>query len=268
MIYLSAFLALSALFYVFGYVISKGAPSLNLEFFTSNPKPVGEDGGGMLNAVMGTINLILIAAAIGIPWGVLTGVFLSEYGRGTTAQIVRFSTEMLASVPSIVVGLFVHAILVVPMGGFSTIAGSVALSIIMIPTIAKTTEELLRLVPVHIREAGLALGLPRWKVILRIVVRGSLGGITTGVMLAVARAAGETAPLIFTALNNQMWLPQLKQLIQPVSSLPVQIYTFAISPFEEQHRLAWTGALVLVLVVFTLNLMTRIFLRPAPSGRE
>lgn len=265
---LSAFAALAALFYIFGYVIAKGAPSLSLDFFINNPKAVGEVGGGMANAVLGTLTLVCLAAIIGIPWGVLTGVYLSEYGRGPVAKTVRFSAEMLASVPSIVVGLFIHAILVVSMKGFSTIAGAMALALIMIPTIARTTEELLRLVPIHIREAGLALGLPRWKVIIRIVLRGSVGGITTGVMLAVARAAGETAPLIFTALNNQVWLPELKQLVQPISSLPVQIYTYAISPFDEWHRQAWAGALVLVLVVFVMNLTTRLILRPAPSGRE
>lgn len=265
---LAALVALTALFYVFGYVIAKGAPALNLDFFIHNPAPVGEAGGGMANALLGTITLVILASAIGIPWGVLTGVYLSEYGRGNLAKVVRFSTEMLASVPSIVTGLFIHAIIVVTMGGFSTIAGSAALAVIMIPIIAKTTEELLRLVPVHIREAGLALGLPRWKVILRIVLRGSMGGITTGVMLSVARAAGETAPLIFTALNNQLWLPQLKQLVQPISSLPVQIFNYANSPFEEWHRQAWAGALVLVLVVFLMNLITRFVLRPAPSGRD
>lgn len=264
----SALFALAALFYIFGYVIAKGMPSLNLDFFINNPKAVGEVGGGMANAVLGTLTLVFLASIVGVPWGVLTGVYLAEYGRGALASAVRFSAEMLASVPSIVVGLFIYSVLVLPMRGFSTIAGSMALAVIMVPTIARTTEELLKLVPIHIREAGLALGLPRWKVILRIVLRGSMGGITTGVMLAVARAAGETAPLIFTALNNQTWIPQIKQLVQPISSLPVQIYTYAISPFEEWHRQAWAGAFVLVLVVFSLNLTTRLLLRPAPGGRD
>jgi len=267
-IWLSALVALGALFYLFGYVVAKGMPALSLDFFINNPKAVGDIGGGMANAVLGTLTLVALASLVGIPWGVMTGVYLSEYGRGTLAKVVRFSAEMLASVPSIVVGLFIYTVMVIPMRGFSTLAGSMALAVIMIPTIARTTEELLRLVPIHIREAGLALGLPRWKVILKIVLRGSIGGITTGVMLAVARAAGETAPLIFTALNNQVWLPELKQLVQPISSLPVQIYTYAISPFEEWHRQAWAGALVLVLVVFIMNLTTRVFLRPAPSGRD
>lgn len=268
MIWMSAMVALAALFYVFGYVIAKGLPALNLNFFTQNPAPVGETGGGMFNAVMGTLTIVFFAALVGIPWGVLTGVYLSEYGRGRLAKYVRFSAEMLASVPSIVVGLFIYTIMVIPMRGFSAIAGAMALTVIMIPTIARTTEELLRLVPVHIREAGLGLGLPRWKVILRIVLRGSAGGITTGVMLAVARASGETAPLIFTALNNQAWAANLKQLVQPISSLPVQIYTYAISHDETWHQQAWAGAFVLVLVVFVMNLMTRLVLRPAPTGRD
>ncbi len=268
MIWLSALIALTSLFYVFGYVIAKGFPALSLDFFIKNPAPVGEAGGGMFNAVMGTLTIVAFAALVGVPWGVLTGVYLSEYGRGRMAKYVRFSAEMLASVPSIVVGLFIYTIMVVPMRGFSALAGAMALTVIMVPTIARTTEELLRLVPVHIREAGLGLGLPRWKVILRIVLRGSAGGITTGVMLAVARASGETAPLIFTALNNQNWSANLKQLVQPTSSLPVQIYTYATSHDSGWYQQAWAGAFVLVMVVFTMNLMTRLIIKPAPSGRD
>lgn len=247
-----------ALGFVFGYVIWRGMPHLSLAFFTSLPAPVGESGGGMGNSVLGSGTLIFLASFIGIPWGIASGVYLSEYGLGRLATVVRFSVDMLSSVPSIVIGLFVYVILVRPFGGFSAHAGGAALAILMIPTVCRTTEELLRLVPDHIREAGLALGVPRWKVIVRIVLRGTMGGIITGMVLAVARVAGETAPLLFTALNNQYWQ---RGLSQPISSLPVQIYTYAIAPFEEWHGQAWAGALVLVLFVFSLNLGTRFVLK-------
>ncbi len=263
-LFAAAVLALTPLFSVLAYVISKGMPGLNLDFFTQIPKPVGESGGGMANALVGTCTLVAIASAIGVPWGVAAGVYLSEYGQSRIASLVRFGTDMLASVPSIVVGLFVYALLVVPMGGFSALAGGVALGILMIPTIARSTEEMLRLVPTHIREAGLALGLPRWKVILRIVLRGCVSSISTGVILAIARVAGETAPLLFTALNNRFWHQGLDQ---PIASLPVQIYSYAISPFSEWHTQAWAGALVLVLLVFVVNIGTRVFFRRA-VGRE
>jgi phosphate transport system permease protein len=263
MIIAAAALALAALFYVFGYVVYQGLPSLNFSFFVEIPKPVGETGGGMANALVGTAVLVLLASLIGIPWGVFTGVYLSEYGQGKLGSLVRFCTDMMTSVPSIIMGLFVYVLLVLPMKRFSAIAGSVSLAFIMVPIVARTTEELLRLVPVHIREAGLALGLPRWKVILRIVLRGTLSGITSGVMLAVARVAGETAPLLFTALGNNYWHQGLDQ---PIASLPVQIYNYAIAPFEDLHRQAWAGALVLVLFVFALNLVTRLVLRPSSSG--
>lgn len=260
----AAIVALTPLFSVLAYVITKGLPGLNLAFFTQIPKPVGEAGGGMANALVGTCTLVGIASLIGVPWGIAAGVYLSEYGQSRVASLVRFGTDMLASVPSIVIGLFVYALVVVPMGGFSALAGGVALGILMIPTIARSTEEMLRLVPTHIREAGLALGLPRWKVILRIVLRGCVSAISTGVILAIARVAGETAPLLFTALNNRFWH---QGLVQPIASLPVQIYSYAISPFSEWHTQAWAGALVLVLLVFVVNIGTRVFFRRS-SGRE
>jgi phosphate transport system permease protein len=259
MILLAAAIALAALFYVFGYVVFRGLPSLNRDFFTQVPKPVGELGGGMANALAGTAILVGLASLVGIPWGVFTGVYLSEYGRGRLGAIVRFATDLMTSVPSIIMGLFVYVLLVLPMKRFSAVAGATALAFIMVPIVARTTEELLRLVPVHIREAGLALGLPRWKVILHVVLRGSLGGIMTGVILAVARVAGETAPLLFTALGNQYWHQALDQ---PIASLPVQIYNYANSPFEDLNRQAWAGALVLVLFVFAINVITRLVLRP------
>lgn len=262
---LAAFAALVPLFSVLGYVVWNGAGYLNWDFFSKLPKPVGETGGGMANALAGTVTLVATASLIGVPWGVAAGVFLSEYGDGKLGTIVRFATDMLASVPSIVIGLFVYALIVVPMGGFSAMAGGVALAIIMIPIVARSTEEIVRLVPVHIREAGLALGLSRWKVILRIVLRGCVSGITTGVMLAVARVAGETAPLLLTSLNNQYWN---LGLTGPIASLPVQIYSYAISPFDEWHGLAWAGALLLVLMVFVVNVLARLVFGTGGSGRD
>ncbi len=260
---LAAAVALLPLLSVFQYVVAQGWPSLNKAFFTELPKPVGEVGGGMANALVGTLELVALASAIGIPWGIGTGLYLSEYGKGRLGDTVRFFIDILASIPSIIIGLFVYTIVVMPMKRFSALAGGIALGILMVPTVARSSEELLKLVPTHIREAGLALGLPRWKVSLRIVLKGSLGGIMTGVILAVARVAGETAPLLLTALNNRFWPSGLDQ---PTASLPVQIYTYAISPYEDWHAQAWSGALVLVLLVFAVNLATRLILRPQTAG--
>lgn len=265
MLGLAAIVALVPLFSVLGYVLLQGIPALNIDFFTQTPKPVGEVGGGMANALVGTSVLILLGSFIGVGWGLVVGIYLSEYGRGRLGTMIRFTADLLASIPSIVIGLFVYSIIVLPMKRFSALAGGVALGIIMIPTVARSTEELLRLVPTHIREAGLALGLPRWKVILRIVLRGCASGITTGIMLAVARVAGETAPLLFTALNNRFWMTSLDQ---PIASLPVQIYSYAISPFEDWHRQAWAGALVLVALVFVINISCRLVLKSDGAGRE
>jgi phosphate transport system permease protein len=260
---LCAFIALFTLLNVFSYVVLKGMSSLTLSFFTELPKPPGTPNSGLANSILGSITLVVLASMIGIFFGISTGIYLSEYGRGKTATIIRFATDMLSSVPSIVIALFVYVILVVPLKSFSAFAGSTALAIIMIPIVARTTEELLKLVPTHIREAGLALGLPRWKVILRIVLRGSLGGIATGVILAIARISGESAPLLFTAFNSRFWQTSLAE---PISSLPVQIYNYAISPYEDLHKLAWTSSLVLVIFVFIINLITRLILKP--QGRE
>jgi len=265
LLFLAALAALVPLFSVLGYVIWNGAGYLNWDFFSKLPKPVGETGGGMANALAGTCTLVATASLIGVPWGIAAGVFLSEYGDGKLGTVVRFATDMLASVPSIVIGLFVYTLVVVPMGGFSAMAGGVALAIIMIPIVARSTEEIVRLVPVHIREAGLALGVSRWKVILRIVLRGCVSGITTGVMLAVARVAGETAPLLLTSLNNQYWN---LGVTGPIASLPVQIYSYAISPFDEWHGLAWAGALLLVLMVFVVNVLARLVFGTGGSGRD
>ncbi|MBI4405953.1 MAG: phosphate ABC transporter permease PstA [Deltaproteobacteria bacterium] len=260
--FVAALVALTPLFSIMGYVFIKGVGSINWSFLTQLPAPVGESGGGMANALVGTCVLIVLASIIGMTSGLATGIYLSEYGRGKLATIIRFSADMLSSVPSIVIGLFVYILIVRPMQSFSALAGGVALGVIMIPTIARSAEELLKLVPASVREAGLALGLPRWKVTIWIVLKGSLSGIITGVMLAIARVAGETAPLLFTALGNRFWS---WNLTQPIGSLPVQIFTYSISPFEEWHRQAWAGALVLVLLVFSINLGARFVFRPQIS---
>lgn len=261
----AAVLAILPLISVFIYVILQGLPALNAGFFVHLPKPVGEAGGGMANAILGTLILIVLASAAGIPLGIGIGLYLSEYGHGRIARVLRFSTDILASVPSIIVGLFAYAVVVVPLHRPSGLAGGAALAIMMVPIVARTTEELLRLVPGHIREAGLALGLPRWKVILHVVLRGSVGGIMTGIMLGVARAAGETAPLLFTVGISQFW-PQRLDL--PLASLPVQIYTYAISPYEDWHRQAWAGALILVVFVLILNLVSRLMIGRQPVAKD
>jgi phosphate transport system permease protein len=256
-IFLMAMTAIVPLFFVLFHVISKGAPALTWEFFTSLPKPVGEPGGGMANALVGSLLMVAMGSLIGVPVGVLGGVFLSEYGKGKIATFMRFSVDLLTSVPSIIIGLFVYAILVVPMKNFSAHAGAMALAILLFPFVVKTTEEVLKLIPVHIREAGLALGLPRWRVTLAIVLRGGLPSVATGVILGIARISGETAPLLFTAFGNRNW-PQ--GLNEPTPSLPVQIYSYAISPFEEWHTQAWAGAFLLLIVVLFFNVTARLLL--------
>jgi len=238
------------------YIGAKGLGGLSWSFFTALPRPVGEAGGGMANALVGSLILIGLACAVGIPVGVLAGVYLAELGRDRPfARLVRFSADVMSGVPSIAVGIFVYTLIVLSMRRFSALAGGVALGILMLPTIMRTTEELLRLVPDSLREAGLALGLPKWRVILRVVLRTGAGGIATGVMLAVARAAGETAPLLFTSLSSRFLSTSLGQ---PIGSLPVQIYTYAVSPYEEWHRQAWAAALVLVAMILILNILARV----------
>ncbi len=265
-----AFLALAScaalipLLSIFIYVLNRGIPGLNLNFFTHLPQPIGETGGGMANSILGTLTLILTASFIGIPWGIGAGLFLSEYPPGRLSTVVRFSADLLSSIPSIIIGLFIYTLMVIPMRRFSLLAGGVALGMIMIPTLARSTEEMLKRVPVHVREAGLALGLPRWKVILKIVLLGNARAISTGVILAIARISGETAPLLFTSFNNQYWQ---RGIDQPTSSLPIQIYTYAISPYEDWQQQAWTGALILVLLIFLMNIITRYLLsRPGSSS--
>lgn len=260
---LAATLVILPLFFILYYVVQRGLAGLNFAFFTELPKPVGESGGGLGNAVLGTLVLVGMGSAIGVPIGIASGLYLSEFRRSRYTNYLRASVELLAGVPSIILGIFAYAVIVVPMKGFSGLAGSLALAVILIPTVAKTTEEVLKLVPDHIREAGLALGLPRWRVILSIVLYGSRSGILTGVMLGVARISGESAPLLFTALNSQYWP---RGILQPMSSLPVQIYTYAISPFEEWTQLAWTGSMVLVFFVLVANLFMRGLLAKRGEG--
>ena len=251
-------LALVPLFFVFAYVISKGFSSLNWDFFTSAPKPVGEPGGGMANAMIGTLILIGIASAVAVPVGVIAGVYLSEYGKKKFATLVRFTADVLNGVPSIVIGIFAYGLAVLPVKHFSALAGGLALGFMMIPIITRTTEELLNLVPGSLREGALALGATRARAAFSVMVPAALPGIMTGILVALARIAGETAPLLFTAFNNRFFTTRLDQ---PISSLPVQIYTYAVAPYEDWHRQAWAGALVLVAFVFTFSVLARVVTR-------
>jgi phosphate transport system permease protein len=247
--------ALLPLVSVLWLVVSKGARSLTLAFFTHLPAPVGEVGGGVGNAIVGSLFMVGLASLIGLPLGVGAGVFLAERGDGKLGQTVRFTAEVLAGVPSIVIGVVAYGLLVVPMHHFSAWAGAVALAILMIPTLARATEEMVRLVPVSLREASLALGVPAWKTSLRVVLRTALGGLVNAALLAVARAAGETAPLLFTALNNQYWNVDPRQ---PTASLTVQIFNYAISPYADWHDKAWGAALCLLILIGLINLAARL----------
>ncbi len=251
--------AITPLAFVFYHIVKLGFPELNFTFFTELPTPTGQTGGGMGNSIIGSLTMIGLASLVSVPIGVLSGVYLSEYGQSHSwlASFFRLIVDLLASLPSIVVGLFIYSVMVIPMKTFSAYAGSAALSILMIPIVIKTTEEVLKLLPIHVREAGLALGIPRWRVIISIVLNGRKGAVITGVMLAVSRIAGETAPLLVTAFGNRYWLQNLKQ---PIASIPVQIYNYAISPFEDWHKQAWAGALTLVTLIFILNLLSRTLL--------
>lgn len=240
---------------VLWYTITEGWSGLSWEFFTQLPKPVGEPGGGMANAIVGSGIVVGLAALAAVPLGILAGIFISEYASSWFASAIRFVTEVMLGLPSILLGMFAYAVVVKPMGHFSAYAGAFALSIVMLPIITKTTEEILRLVPQHIREAGLALGIPQWVVIVRIVLRAASQGVLTGVLLSIARAAGETAPLLFTALNNRFWSTALDQ---PIATLPVQIFTYAVAPYEDWHRQAWAGAVVLITLVLLLSIVLRL----------
>ncbi len=244
-------------------VVSKGAQGLSWHFFVALPTPVGEPGGGVGNAIAGTFYMVGLACLFGLPIGIGAGVFLAERGDGRFGSAVRFTADVLSGVPSIVVGIVAYGLVVIPMKGFSALAGAVALAILMVPGLARATEEFVRLVPSALREASLALGVPRWKTSLRVVLRTALGGIVTATLLSVARAAGETAPLLLTALNNQYWNFKVNQ---PTGSLTVQIFNYAISPYEEWHARAWTAALVLLILVGGLNLLARALTRNRMRG--
>jgi len=262
---LSTVLVILPLVAIFAYLLIKGAASINLDFFIRIPKPVGEEGGGMANAIVGSATLLAIASVLGVPVGIGGGVYLAEYGRGTKlANAIRFTADVLNGVPSIVMGIAAYALIVMPQGHFSALAGGVALGIMMIPTICRTTEEMLLMVPHAVREAALGLGVPNWRSVISITVRTASPGIITGCMLAFARVAGETAPLLFTALGNQFWSTSLNE---PIAALPLQIYVYAISPYDDWHRLAWAGALVLiVLIVLAVSLVRFVTSRGVLKG--
>lgn len=242
--------------FVLVHLVREGVGAINLDFFTQLPTPVGETGGGMANAIVGTFVLLGIALVVGVPVGVLGGIYLSEYGNERVNFWIRFGADILNGVPSIVWGMAAYALVVVPMKTFSAWSGGLALGFIMVPLVLRTTEEVLVLVPNSYREAALALGLARWKIVTHIILRTAAKGIVTGVLLALGRVAGETAPLLFTAFGNRFWS---HQLTEPIAALPLQIFTYAISPYDDWHRQAWAGALVLVLLVFALSVGVRLF---------
>ena len=255
---LAAAVILLPLALIVWHLLAKGLPAFGPAFFLHMPKPVGEPGGGMANAIVGTLILVGLGAFIAVPVGVGTGVYLAEYGGGRLSAIVRYTADLLAGVPSIVVGVAAYGLVVMPMGRFSAIAGGVALGILMLPTIIRSTEEVVRLVPQSYRHAALALGAPRWRVLTSVVVPAAWSGIVTAIMLAVARAAGETAPLLFTALGNRLWSLALDQ---PMASLPVFIFDYARAPYDDWNRQAWTGALVLLMLVAVVSALMRLTTR-------
>jgi len=256
--FVSAVLVIAPLGLVFLYLLRSGANSINWSFFTELPKPVGVVGGGMVNAIVGSFELLGLASLIGVPIGVLGGVYLAEYGSTPANSMLRFVADVLNGVPSIIWGVVVYGLVVLRFKSFSAYAGGLALGFIMIPLIMRTSEEVLLLVPAGYREASLALGIARWKTIVHIVMKTASKGIITGILLALARVAGETAPLLFTAFGNRFWNHDLKE---PIAALPLQIFTYAISPYDDWHRQAWAGALVLVVMIFFVNILVRFLTR-------
>lgn len=257
---LCAAVSISALFLILGYIAWRGFSCVSWDFLTRLPRPVGETGGGIANAIVGSAKIVGLASLMGIPTGVLGGVYLSEYGRNKTGFMIRYAADVLNGIPSIVMGLFAYVIVVVPFKHFSALAGSVALAVIMIPIVLRNTEEFIRLVPHSLREGALALGIPQWKVILRVVLPTASRGIVTGALLAVTRVAGETAPLLFTSFGNPFWDNGFGN---PMAALPHTIFTYAISPYDELHRQAWAAALVLMAFVMLVNVGVRVVLRPS-----
>ncbi|HEV2880894.1 MAG TPA: phosphate ABC transporter permease PstA [Pyrinomonadaceae bacterium] len=252
-----AFVAVAVLALILGYIAYRGIGAISFQFLIETPKPVGE-GGGIGNAILGTLILLGMACVVGMPFGIATGIYLAEYGAGRFASLVRFLTDTLTGIPSILVGVFVYTIIVVPLKQFSALAGGVALAVIMIPIVARTTEEMLRLVPASLREGALALGAPQWRVTTGVVLPAAASGIVTGAMLAVARVSGETAPLLFTAFGSRFFNVYLDQ---PMASLTVQIYNYAISPYDEWHAQAWAATLILMTLILVINITVRFFTR-------
>jgi phosphate transport system permease protein len=259
---LCALLTVSALFFILGYLMWNGGKDLSWNFFTRLPAPVGEVGGGMANAILGSLKLLLLAALFGVPIGLLGGVYLAEFGGRTVPFLVRYTADLLNGVPSIVIGIFAYALVVMPMHHFSTLAGGFALGIMVIPTVLRNTESFLRDVPTSLREGSFALGANKWRMVATVVLPAASRGILTGVLLALARVAGETAPLLFTAFGNRYWSPGW---MQPTSSLPVIIYTYATGPYEDWHRQAWAAGLVLLGLVLVTNILVRSFLMRGTS---
>jgi phosphate transport system permease protein len=260
----AALLVVCPLLLIFGFLLYQGVSAINVDFFLHLPKPVGEPGGGVANAIVGSLIVIGLAVAVGLPIGILGGVYLAESSDRRLPWALRFVADVLNGVPSIVFGIFAYTVVVIPMRRFSALAGGFALGLILIPIVLRTTEEMVRLVPSALREAGLGLGLPEWMVSLRIVIPAARAGIITGVMVAVARIAGETAPLLFTALGNRFWH---RGLDQPIATLPLQIYAYAIAPYDDWHRQAWAGALVLITLVFLASLAARVATRGRTLAR-
>lgn len=264
LVVLAAIVALVPLGLILGYLLVKGVPALRPQFFVQNPAPLGMAGGGMANAIVGTLVIVTLAALIAVPLGILTGVYLNEFGRGWFAAAVRFLSDTLAGVPSIVAGIFAYTLVVLTLGHFSAFAGSVALAVLMLPVVVRTTEESLRLVPRDLREAALGLGIRQWRVTVQVVLPAALGPIVTGALLAIARASGETAPLLFTAFGSPNL--QLNPLL-PMSALPLQIFVYATSPYEVSRQLAWEGAVTLVAIVLVTSAAARIVAARAVASR-
>jgi len=261
----AAFGVVAVLFVILGFLIWNGGTSLNLAFFTQLPRGEGEIGGGMANAIVGSLKLLFLAAVIGLPIGLLAGVYLAEFGGKTFAFVTRYTTDLLNGAPSIVIGLFAFSIAVLPVKHFSVLAGGIALGVMVIPITVRSTEEFLRAIPNSLREGAMALGANKWKTIATVIIPAASGGIITGMLLSLARVAGETAPLIFTALNNQYWSPGLSQ---PSASLPVMIYIYALAPYDDWHRQAWAAGLVLLALVLTANISCRLILNRKGSSRS
>ena len=261
--FLSAAVAVVPLVVILGYLIKEGAGALSLDFFTHMPRPAGEPGGGMANAIVGTLILVGVASMIGLPVGIGAGLYLAEHKGTKLAELVRFLADVLNGLPSIVMGIFAWEFLVKPLGHFSALAGGAAIGAMMIPLVTRTTEEMVRTVPQSLREAALALGYPRWRTSLQIVLRTALGGIVTGVLVAIARVAGETAPLLFTVMGNQFWSTDLTQ---PIAALPLQIYTYATGPYDDWHAQAWAGSLVLIGLVLLISVIARVMTRARHGG--